>query len=71
MLTELSGEELRQHASSTDFKDRVIHAKHGSSYGTRLNGAQLVDFDISWNALDETVLTAKAGTRVELKEYTH
>jgi hypothetical protein len=68
-LTKHSPDELREHASSTGFKDRVIHANRGPSYGTGLSGAGLVDFDVSWSARDETILTASAGTRVELKEY--
>ena len=60
---------MGKHASSTDFKDRVIHAKHGPSYGIQLDGAQFVDFGVSWDATHEIILTAKEGTRLELKEY--
>jgi hypothetical protein len=64
-----SSEELVRNASSTDFKERLIHAKHGPSYGIQLGGAQFVDFGVSWDATHETILIAKAGTRIELKEY--
>ncbi len=69
-LTDISGEELKEHASSTDFKDRVIHTKTEPGYKTRLDGLQVIDFDVSWKALDETILTAKTGTRIELRQYT-
>lgn len=53
----------------TDFKERVIHAKSGPSSDITVDGAQFMDFGVSWDATHETILTAQAGTRIELKEY--
>ncbi len=64
-----SDEELKLHASSTSFKDRIIHSKKSPSYGFQLSASQIIDSDVSWKASDEIVLTARTGTRVELKEY--